>query len=117
MGYAWRVWGGAIPLWLIPMAYTAWSVLAGLVLPRLENSLLGRLHARNVCAGRLAFFSAVSAGRLGGIARTQAAVRADRVGQLPFRLRCRLCTRYRTDDTTRWPKEPATSLMMSSAAS
>jgi uncharacterized membrane protein len=64
MGYARRVWGGSMPLWLIPMAYTAGSVLAGLVLPRLENSFLGDYtHAMSVGAA-LAFFSAVSSGMM-----------------------------------------------------
>jgi uncharacterized membrane protein len=53
-----------MPLWLIPLTYTMGSVIAALVLPRLENVYLaGFTHAMSVSSA-LAFFSAVSSGML-----------------------------------------------------
>jgi uncharacterized membrane protein len=53
-----------MPRWLIPMAYTVGSVLAGLVLPRLEQVYLSSYtHAMSVSSA-LAFFSAVSSGMM-----------------------------------------------------
>ncbi len=54
----------SIPLWLIPMIYTAASVTAGFLLPRLEQAYLATYaHGMSVGAA-LAFFSAVSSGML-----------------------------------------------------
>jgi len=53
-----------MPQWLIPMVYTVVSVVASLVLPRLEETYLDRyLHAVSVNAA-VAFFSAVSSGMM-----------------------------------------------------
>ena len=53
-----------MPLWLIPMVYTVASIVAGLILPRLEQAYLsGYTHGMSVGAA-LAFFSAVSSGMM-----------------------------------------------------
>ncbi len=53
-----------MPLWLIPLAYTIGSVIAGLVLPRLEHVYLAAyIHEMSV-GSALAFFSAVSFGMM-----------------------------------------------------
>ena len=53
-----------MPLWLIPMVYTVGSLVAGLVLPRLEHAYLaGYAHGMSV-GSALAFFSAVSSGMM-----------------------------------------------------
>ena len=53
-----------MPVWLIPMLYTAASVLAGVILPRLEQVYLpGYTHHMSVSAA-LAFFSAISSGMM-----------------------------------------------------
>ena len=53
-----------MPLWLIPMVYTAASVAAGVTLPRLEQAYLpGYSHGMSV-GSALAFFSAVSSGMM-----------------------------------------------------
>lgn len=54
----------AMPQWLIPMAYTMVSIVASLILPRLEEAYLGRyVHEISVNAA-IAFFSAVSSGMM-----------------------------------------------------
>lgn len=53
-----------MPQWQIPMVYAVVSVVASLVLPRLEEAYLGRyLHTVSADAG-IAFFSAVSSGMM-----------------------------------------------------
>jgi uncharacterized membrane protein len=53
-----------MPLWLIPMGYTLASIIAGLVLPRIENAYLpAYTHGASV-GSALAFFSAVSSGMM-----------------------------------------------------
>lgn len=53
-----------MPQWLIPMVYTVISIVASLILPRLEEAYLGRyLHAVSANAA-IAFFSAVSSGMM-----------------------------------------------------
>src|SRR5271166_6807336 len=53
-----------MPLWLIPMAYTLAGVLAGLILPRLEQVYFAAyMHGMSVAAA-MAFFSAVSSGMM-----------------------------------------------------
>ncbi len=53
-----------LPLWAIPMAYTAASVAAALSVPRLEHAYLsGYTHGMAV-GSALAFFSAVSSGMM-----------------------------------------------------
>lgn len=53
-----------MPPWLIPMVYTAASIVAGLILPRLEQTYLsGYTHGMSVGAA-LGFFSAVSSGMM-----------------------------------------------------
>jgi len=53
-----------LPQWLIPMVYTVVSVIASLVLPRLEEAYLSRyMHAVSANAA-IAFFSAVSSGMM-----------------------------------------------------
>ncbi len=53
-----------MPLWLIPMVYTVASLLAGVILPRLEQTYLAAYaHTMSAAAG-MAFFSAVSSGMM-----------------------------------------------------
>ena len=53
-----------MPLWLIPMVYTIASLLAGVILPRMEQVYLATYaHSMSVGAA-MAFFSAVSSGML-----------------------------------------------------
>lgn len=53
-----------MPLWLIPMAYTIGSVLAGFLLPQLEHAYLPTLNAQASVGAAMAFFSAVSSGMM-----------------------------------------------------
>jgi uncharacterized membrane protein len=53
-----------MPRWLIPMVYTVASLLAGLILPRLEHEyLIAYTHSMSASAA-MAFFSAVSSGMM-----------------------------------------------------
>ncbi len=53
-----------MPLWLIPMAYTVASLIAGFVFPRLEQAYLaGYTHGMSAAAA-MSFFSAVSSGMM-----------------------------------------------------
>jgi uncharacterized membrane protein len=53
-----------MPLWLIPMVYTIGSVIAGLILPRVEHEYLAA-YVEDVSVGAaLAFFSSVSSGMM-----------------------------------------------------
>ena len=53
-----------MPLWLIPMVYTVASVLAGLILPRLEHEYFpGYSHGMSEAAA-IALFSAISSGMM-----------------------------------------------------
>ena len=53
-----------MPLWLIPMVYAAASVIAGAVLPRLEQAYLACYSHDMSVGSALAFFSAVSSGMM-----------------------------------------------------
>jgi uncharacterized membrane protein len=53
-----------MPLWLIPMLYTAMSVAAGWTLPRLEHMYLTAYTHEMSVGSALAFFSAVSSGMM-----------------------------------------------------
>src|SRR5690348_4704692 len=53
-----------MPLWSIPMVYTAVSVACGLVLPRLENAYLAAYTHDVSVSSALAFFSSVSSGMM-----------------------------------------------------
>jgi uncharacterized membrane protein len=53
-----------MPMWLIPMVYTAASVIAGAVLPRIEQAYFaGYVHQMSV-GSAIAFFSSVSSGMM-----------------------------------------------------
>jgi uncharacterized membrane protein len=53
-----------MPMWLIPMVYTAASVIAGVVLPRIEQAYFaGYVHQMSV-GSAIAFFSSVSSGMM-----------------------------------------------------
>ena len=53
-----------MPLWLIPMVYTVVSLIAGVILPRVEQTYLSEYtHSVSVSAA-LAFCSAVSSGMM-----------------------------------------------------
>lgn len=53
-----------MPLWLIPMVYTIGSVLAGLILPRVEQAYLpAYTHSMSVAAA-MTLFSAISSGMM-----------------------------------------------------
>jgi uncharacterized membrane protein len=56
--------GVKMPLWLVPMLYTVGSVVAGFVLPRLEQAYLQGNVARVAVGSALAFFSAVASGTM-----------------------------------------------------
>jgi uncharacterized membrane protein len=53
-----------MPLWLIPIAYTVVSLLAGLTLPRLEHTYLASYTHGMSVGSALAFFSSVSSGMM-----------------------------------------------------
>jgi uncharacterized membrane protein len=53
-----------MPLWLIPLVYTAASVTAGLTLPRLEHIYLAAYTHDTSVSSALAFFSAVGSGMM-----------------------------------------------------
>src|SRR5579864_1661006 len=53
-----------MPLWLIPMVYTLTSLLAGLILPRLEQTYFAAYTNGMSAAAAMAFFSAVSSGMM-----------------------------------------------------
>jgi uncharacterized membrane protein len=53
-----------MPIWVIPMVYTIVSVLAGLVLPRIEHAYLADYTHSMSIASAQAFFSAVSSGMM-----------------------------------------------------
>ena len=53
-----------MPLWLIPMVYTLASLLAGLILPRLEQAYFATYTHGMSAAAAMAFFSAVSSGMM-----------------------------------------------------
>jgi uncharacterized membrane protein len=53
-----------MPLWLIPMIYTVASVIAGAVLPRLEQHYFPSLAHDMSVGSALAFFSAVASGTM-----------------------------------------------------
>jgi len=53
-----------MPLWLIPMVYTLASLLAGLILPRLEQAYFVSYTHGMSAAAAMAFFSAVSSGMM-----------------------------------------------------
>jgi uncharacterized membrane protein len=56
--------GSLMPMWLIPMVYTAVSVVAGVVLPRIEHTYFaGHVHEMSV-GSATAFFSSVSSGMM-----------------------------------------------------
>jgi uncharacterized membrane protein len=55
---------GGMPLWLIPMVYTAASVTGGLILPRLERAYLAAYTHDMSVGSALAYFSAVSSGMM-----------------------------------------------------
>jgi uncharacterized membrane protein len=53
-----------MPLWLIPMVYTVGSLLAGVILPRVEQAYFaGYAHGMSAAAA-MTFFSAVSSGMM-----------------------------------------------------
>jgi len=53
-----------MPLWLIPMLYTVASLLAGAILPRLEQAYFAAYTHSMSVGSALAFFSAVSSGMM-----------------------------------------------------
>jgi uncharacterized membrane protein len=53
-----------MPVWLIPMLYTVASVLAGAILPRLEQAYLAAYTHHMSVSAALAFFSSVSSGMM-----------------------------------------------------
>jgi uncharacterized membrane protein len=53
-----------MPLWLIPMVYTLASLLAGLILPRVEQAYFVSYTHGMSAAAAMAFFSAVSSGMM-----------------------------------------------------
>lgn len=53
-----------MPRWLIPLFYTVGSVLAGTILPRLENAYLSSYTHDVSVSSALAFFSAVGSGMM-----------------------------------------------------
>ncbi len=53
-----------LPLWLIPMAYAAFSFTAGMVLPRYEHTYLASYTGNISVASAQAFFSAVASGMI-----------------------------------------------------
>jgi uncharacterized membrane protein len=53
-----------MPLWLIPMVYTAVSVIAGLVLPRIEHTHFAEYVHEMSVGSATAFFSSVSSGMM-----------------------------------------------------
>ena len=53
-----------MPPWLIPMVYTVASLLAGLILPRLENEYLIAYTRSMSASAAMAFFSTVSSGMM-----------------------------------------------------
>ena len=56
--------GSRMPMWLIPMVYTAASIVAGAVLPRIEQTYFaGYVHQMSV-GSAIAFFSSVSSGMM-----------------------------------------------------
>ncbi len=56
--------GRRVPLWLIPTGYLVATVVAGLILPRLERAYLGEYVHGMSAESALAFFSAVSSGMM-----------------------------------------------------
>ncbi len=54
----------AIPPWLIPMAYTVLSIIAGFVLPRAEETYFPRYAHTMSVSSALAFFSAIASGMM-----------------------------------------------------
>jgi uncharacterized membrane protein len=53
-----------MPLWLIPLAYTATSLIAGAIFPRVEQAYLAEYeHSMSVSAA-MSFFSGVSSGMM-----------------------------------------------------
>ena len=56
--------GSFMPMWLIPMVYTAASIIAGAVLPRIEQTYFaGYVHQMSV-GSAIAFFSSVGSGMM-----------------------------------------------------
>ncbi len=53
-----------MPLWLIPLTYTVVSLLAGLMVPRIERAYLATYTLDMSVASALTFFSAVSSGMM-----------------------------------------------------
>lgn len=53
-----------LPVWLIPMIYTAGSVICGFVLPRIEHAYLSSYVHEMSVGTAIAFFSAVSSGMM-----------------------------------------------------
>lgn len=53
-----------MPLWLIPMVYTVTSVVAGIVLPRLERAYFAEYTHEMSVGSALAFFSSIASGTM-----------------------------------------------------
>jgi uncharacterized membrane protein len=54
----------AVPAWLIPMLYTVMSIIAGFVLPRIEQGYFPRYTHTMSVSSALAFFSSIGSGMM-----------------------------------------------------